>query len=290
MVKALLAGQKRADYLQRIFLWIRFLTRGKAPTVKDVGDFVAHRYMRDQGVTWEKGRDFILYTSLRQRTLRHDPAALSEAMFATCRLIGRTIIEKQSGRRYETIEKNLKSALSKVSAFDGGGVTFSQPLSQEEEFAFNGFYNLRGYQSSLSQESLISELATCLEREGALLATEKQDLFAISDFVAVFAIAQMHLSELLWNKKTIGTLKAGTSSNKPDMLVVHIYCQPDPNKMNWVAELFTTTCNVRDWCDASLLPKRFSMGGSMIEGIPDWNVPLDLTPQGRLVRVVPTRS
>src|SRR5207253_4805413 len=54
-IERLLRGERRAEDAHRIFQWQRGRTKGRAPAVKDVGDFIGHRDERTEGVAWDQG-------------------------------------------------------------------------------------------------------------------------------------------------------------------------------------------------------------------------------------------
>src|SRR5262249_25558883 len=136
IVKNLLSGARRVDQTKRLFEWLRFRTGAKAPSVKDIGDFLAHRDERDRGITWELGRDYCLLAAKPAGKLPHTPAAISDALLATFRLIGADGILNMTGTAYNKIQDYLEGALKKIQSFDGKNVSFSTQLDPQEDAAF----------------------------------------------------------------------------------------------------------------------------------------------------------
>ena len=89
----------------------------------------------------------------------------------------------------------------------------------------------------------------------------------------------MHLSKVIIDGTHKATLRACTSSQRPGYLVVHVLFPSTKNRMIHVAEMFTTDCLAADWCGPTLLSKFIGP----IEGIANWDVPLDLDPSGKLI-------
>src|SRR5262249_52800727 len=121
-----------------------------------------------------------------------------------------------------------------------------------------------------------------LLNEGVLLDTEQEQLLSQSEFVAVFAVAQMHFCKIIVGGSHLATLKACTSSNRHGKLVIHIH-YPIEDRFILVGELFTTTCDMHWWWRASLFSLIF---GSGIEALPNWDVALALPPEGNLAPMV----
>lgn len=281
IVKKLLAGEKNVTHLNRLFLWLRQRTGGTAPAVKDIGDFAAHKDERDKGMMWERGKGFCFLTAKRMGFLPHTPEALSKALLGTLHLIGRNDIKQMTGRPYKEIERDLKRAIDKIATFDGKEITVKDAFTTAEDAAFNFFFHMRGYKNPFTQDVLSEELAACLLKEGIIDPSEKQQIIKNSEFVAIYAIVQMHLSKIIVDRSHLATLKACTSSNRPGMLVVHVHYSID-GRSTYVAELFTTHCQAQEWCVQTLVPVRIGP----FEGIPNWDVPLDINNDGKLAPLV----
>jgi hypothetical protein len=85
-VQRLLRGDRRSDDLDRIFLSLRERSYGRA-SIREIGDFVAHRDKREKGLVTEKVRDiFTSFEAWIRSLLGEAPTLDSASKVATANL------------------------------------------------------------------------------------------------------------------------------------------------------------------------------------------------------------
>lgn len=112
----LLAGQRRVDDLDRLFLGLRDRHHGKE-SVREIGDFVAHRAERQKGLVTQVARDVLTSVSVWSLGFRNKKAEISDivrAAKANFRLASDQQLKDGCGLRRPVVKRRLDSGLAKL--------------------------------------------------------------------------------------------------------------------------------------------------------------------------------
>ena len=277
----LLSGKRNAADLHRIFSWARFVSHGNEP-VRDIGHFCAHKDHRGQDITWEKASSFCYLAAMDSGF--YDADILKLALKARLQIIGPAHTKKGFGLRYREAVRTVDSICNKIVTADHKTLDLSAPFTDTEKRVYNVLRSTRAMPGpAFSQGDLISGLADCLTKEKVLEATEIDEFKKLDEFVAAFAVSQMHHCQI-----DMGDIfkPARLTARPTEQNFIAIYASwknfsaSSPHS-GVDGRIFTTTCLSKDWFDSELQPIFVKILGAQL--LPDWDVPLELNDEGRLI-------
>ncbi len=248
-VKRIARGEQRADDFDRLFLHLRG-SLDKQSSVRDIGDFVAHRDKRDSGLVNQHVHD--LLTSFRNWAIpaltRQPPSvsAMADAGEANLRIASK---------------EQLKSAMR----LDRGGATSAfrkgiaklrdgERLSKKQELAVKYLGNTWIWQPAYNDVSVFDELVRLLKDRRYL---EHQDIVgfeAARPFLTKHIVALLHGVRIMMKDGTEGELVAKHSRAErllgvKMVMTVHDVAKP----ISQDVFLFHTSLVADDHCDPALL-------------------------------------
>jgi hypothetical protein len=274
-IESLLTGDKDPSNLDRIFLWLRSRTRGRA-AVRDVGDFCAHRDERDKGIVCDRVRDFCYSNAVVVG--HYDADILRKALAINLRLAGPLVLKKEFGLSYEWAKKTIREISGKIESASGSELTLNTPFTPLEESMFQTFKVIPIFAGlAFDQDLLIKQFSECLAYEKVISNSEKVLIEDLGELVAAYAVSQMHLSKVIFDERS-AILRAGTSSRHPGKLVIQAHYKTIGG-LQIIGNVFVTQCDVTVWCPTHADgPKVFTNDSDIpwMQPIQDWDVPLKL--------------
>jgi hypothetical protein len=168
----------------------------------------------------------------------------------------------------------LKSLAGKIAAVKGKDVILSEDLTRLEQRVFKRYTTTLDARAAFDDVTLIKELRQVLMRN-KLLDPGDLRIHNIKDFVAVYAVERMHLSELSFDGNK-GHLTAGYDlvSGETVLTISGSFPIPSP-KLGFISvTLFLTSCRALDWCEPELL-EPLSLHHR-------WPTPIEVGPTGKL--------
>jgi hypothetical protein len=200
-VERLLAGERRVEDLSRLFLDLRAKVQPTS-SVREIGDFVAHRDKRDRGVVMTAAQD--LYTSAHSwlasmRTGARSSFTLerfAQAARANLRRATPDQLLKGCGLRPAAARTSLERAIKRIK--QGGHV--SKKESRTFEFLATAFI----WNQAFDDHELFDEFASALVASQLLLSSETTSFASAKVFVTLFAVSQMHLGSIALSHGSVG--------------------------------------------------------------------------------------
>lgn len=205
-----LRGDRRVADLDRIFLGLRDRCYGLA-TIREIGDFVAHRDQREKGPVTDKVRDIQLSLEswLRQGEGRFpDLAAAKRISAANLRTATDAQLAARLGLRRDVVKSVLAQAIKKME-----GDRFEK-VTQREKSVFNYLAGAFVWNPAFTDEQVVEDLASVLMKAGALLKEEREAFDAGSAFLALYVIALMHDSAIVMEDGSRFELVAGFANSE----------------------------------------------------------------------------
>jgi hypothetical protein len=201
-VNRIVRGENRPDDLDRIFLFFRFHHCNRY-SVRDVGDFIAHRDERKMGAVTGRARDMLL--SCRQWLLTmHGIIPSFEDIKAAAQATLRVATDKQLKDRLNLSRGKTEAALARALDQAEGGVA----LKGIERKVLNYLGGTFIWNVAYTDTSLLEDLIHVL-RFHKFLEKEDVDSFRKArDFLALHVIATLHGTPLVMDKKEIVHLRA----------------------------------------------------------------------------------
>lgn len=266
----LLRGGRRCDDLDRLFLGLRERPGARA-SVREIGDFVAHRGQREKGLVTDRARDIL--TSLEswlRISVGGGPVARDEVRkVAEANL--RNASEAQLSTRLGMTRAVAKSVL--VQGFkklkNGRGAT---PREVRTIDYLGGAFI---WNPAFTQEALIDDLLHMLKEAGLLKKADQDSFRSLSAFVALYVVTLMHGSSVLLDTGR-ADLIAGFANKEGHLEVkARLSLAGHPKPVFATFCLFWTTLGAATHCAPALLEE-----GAC------WACPLEIDADGRLAFLV----
>lgn len=191
-------GDFRTDDLDKIFLYARLRSNG-SEAVKDVGDFVAHKTLRDEGPVTRSTRDWYItagyYFRIKQGAVNPDnlPPDFPEFLHSALYRATNQLIKKQAGLTHWAARKILPGLIEKLRNDNGSLSIKSGTLSLEERRLFRFLADdLPADAPAFTNDRLFADLTTILKREGLLLREEQKKFGELKTLIGLYAVSAMH--------------------------------------------------------------------------------------------------
>ena len=209
-VERYLRGDCRVADLDRIFLGLRDRCHGLA-SIREIGDFVAHRDQREKGAVTDAVRDIHLSLDswLHQGEGRFPNLAKAKRICAAnLRTATDAQLDARLGLRREVVRSVLAQAIRKMDAD-----RFEKVTKREQE-VFNYLAGAFIWNPAFTDEQVGSELAGLLTKSGALRSVERAAFDANHDFLTLYITALMHDSAVVMDDGSRFELFAGFDNDQ----------------------------------------------------------------------------
>lgn len=209
-VERYLRGDCRVADLDRIFLGLRDRCHGLA-SIREIGDFVAHRDQREKGAVTDTVRDIHLSLDswLHQGEGRFPDLAKAKRI---CAANLRTATDAQLGARLglrrEVVKSVLTQAIKKIEA------NRFEKVTKREQAVFNYLAGAFIWNPAFTDEQVGGDLAAFLTKTGALRPEERAAFDANHDFLALYVTALMHDSAVVMDDGSRFELFAGFDNDQ----------------------------------------------------------------------------
>lgn len=190
-VDRLLRGERNVTDLDRLLSDLRFIASDR-PTIREIGDFTAHRSERDKGIVMKRAAQMQISARAWFRQINGQVPTLEEAQ--------------------KTAEANLKIAPEKR-IMDALGMTRQQARTHysqaskklakgkkprgRQEAAFNWLVGTFVWETAFDDDELMKDFVEVLSETGALDNANRERFLQCKSFVTLHALTVMHLSRLL---------------------------------------------------------------------------------------------
>ncbi len=272
--RRLMAGDYRTGDLDRLFLGQRARAWNCA-CFREIGDFVAHRDIREKGLVTQVGRD--IFTSVDVWSLKmrgRDPSwtDIARAAHANLRLASDEQLNSGCGCQRPIARKRLERALAKVDR--------NEPPTNSELRVLEYLGNRFIWKPAFTSDQLVAEFKQVLTRNGIIGKADSEALDGAKAFLSLYALAVMHGSSIVLDSGQKAKLFAGFANQERRLEVkVEIVFNELGKPLMAPVCLFLTDLHPEDHCDPDLLmpsdPILFD----------HWRVPIEVGAGGRLTRI-----
>lgn len=271
-VRRLLTGPHQVHDLDRVFLALRDRAHGRE-SVREIGDFVAHREERQKGIVTQTGRDIFTSIDVWSLSFRGQKPSLGDivrAAWANFRLASNSQLELGCGLRRSTVQGRLKSGLSKLER--------GQALAKQEIRVVKYLGNRFVWKPAFTDEQLFTEFRDVLSLNSIIVDADIPALGGIKTFLTLYAICCMHGSAVLLENGIRAELLAGFFNQKRCLEVkMQVRFDDGPKPIMVPICLFLTSLQPEDHCEAQLL--ELGINGQPLLG---WSEPVEVGIDGRL--------
>lgn len=270
-VRRVLAGQRRVDDLDRLFLGLRD-RHHRNESVREVGDFVAHRAERQKGLVTQVARDVFTSVSVWSLGFRNKKAERSDivrAAKANFRLASDQQLKDGCGLRRPVVKRRLESGLAK---FERG-----ETITDEELTVLLYLGNRFIWKSAFNDDQLFSEFCEVMRKNAIIDVGDVSALENVRAFITLYAITCMHGSVIQFDGDMRGELLAGFA-NRDRLLEVKVQIRFDDMPKPILAPIcmFLTSLQPDVHCEPALL----SFQGDWLPGV--WSKPIEINARGKL--------
>lgn len=214
-VERYIRGDRRVEDLDRIFLGLRDRCYGLT-SIREIGDFVAHRNQRDKGPITETVRNIHLSLDswLHQGEGRFpDLAKAKRICAANLRTATDAQLDTRFGLRREVVKSVLAQAIKKMEA------DCFEKVTKREQAVFNYLAGAFIWNPAFTDDQVGEDLASVLTKAGALLAEERDAFDVNRAFLALYVTALMHDSAVVMDDGSRFELFAGFDNDQKQIEV-----------------------------------------------------------------------
>lgn len=270
----MLAGQLSEIDASEVLIWLRdSALKNKYPLVREAGDFCAHRFEREQGLSWQRAIDYC--DMLAPMIAAMNGGDITEAwktnFKARVRIVPREILDLINIKREDFLRRANK-LIARISRMSEGGPVVAGPMSNKERWLSAFMSSIPPMLDTIKEPIFKWELFNILVDTGLIERSEDKLFEKISEYLIVFVMTRMHGAKM--NGASLSCrLSMGTSTKMMNRLVVRMFVDEN-SKFYTLTTVFQTTCDVRLWADEVLHPKLVPPNRLQM---PDWGVPLDFS-------------
>jgi hypothetical protein len=247
-VERLLRGDRRVDDLDRIFLGLRDRAHGRA-SVREIGDFVAHRGERDKGPVTSRVRDiFISLHSWAGGLLGRVPTLeqARKVAGANLRIATDAQLQHRLALRRTVVASVLEQGFRKLEQ--------GRQLTERERRVVNYLSSAFIWNQVFTDGEVEADLAFVLERLKLLKNDERARLHALAPFLALYVITLLHGSAIRLDELGRAELFANYRNDQQRLEVKATLIITDIGKPIIAPVcIFWTGLSAADWCHPSLL-------------------------------------
>lgn len=209
-VERYIRGDRRVEDLDRIFLGLRDRSHGYS-SIREVGDFVAHRGQRHKGPVTETVRNIHLSLDswLHQGEGRFpDLAKAKRICAANLRTSTDEQLNARLGLRRDVVKSVLTQTIRKMEA------DRFEKVTKREQTVFNYLAGAFIWNPAFTDEQVGDALATVLTKAGALRLEERAAFDANLVFLALYVTTLMHDSTVVMDDGSRFELFAGFDNDQ----------------------------------------------------------------------------
>lgn len=265
-VERLIRGERRTEDLDRLYLGLRERAFGKA-SVREIGDFVAHRSEREKGAVTARVRDvFVSLHSWARGLMGHIPSLpeLRKVAAANLRIATDAQLQNRLALRRQVVASVLEQGIRKLEAG-------KRPTDREAR-VINYLGSAFIWNQAFTANEVLTDLVHVLGQHKLLRAPVKESFSAIAPFLALYVITLMHGSAIMLEDDQRAELFA-THNNERRFLEVKARLIVTDFTKPLIAPvcIFWTELEADRWCASDLR-----------EHVDAWNGPLEIDADGLL--------
>ena len=281
-VEAMIRGEFRLDDIIHLLMYVRDRAGGRQ-SVREIGDFCAHRNDRNKGPITDEARDFFTHTKFIMGHVingtRIDPNRIPhdaiDAARANLRRIDSQFLRGNSAARNKSDGKRfLESFINKLSPSGISLYSMTSSMTTDETSVWDCLINTMVVKPLFTGNQFFGEFCTVLVENKLLEIKEMKYVQNVKNGIILFAVSIMHLSNIIIeNKYSVKLMASGKYQD--DVGVDSLGLVPaGPGKCptNMAIQLFDSNIATEKVCDEELRKKMF------------WEFPLEVTQDQTLRR------
>jgi hypothetical protein len=269
-VARLFRGERNVTDLDRLFADLRFADPGRG-TVREIGDFAAHRTERDKGIVMKRAGDMQTSARIWLRQQRGIMPSIEDARAAgTANLNIAT--DEQIRNRLKTSRQQARAlfvqGMNKLAA--------GNHIGKKERAAVNWLGTSFIWLNAFDDDRLVEDLADVLTETGALAVADRSAFSACGPFITLHALTLMHGARLLLPDGDCAPLRISVRQETGTLRIrAEIPLEDIGKPVGCRVSLFETGLPAKDHCKPGLI-----IDGAAGDG------PVEIDPDGQLAEIV----
>ena len=269
-VGRLLRGERNVTDLDRLFSDLRSSETDRL-TIREIGDFAAHRSERDKGIVMKRAADMQISARAWLRQINGQVPTLNEACQtaeANLRIAPDKRLEDNLRMKRRQGRSHFQQAKKKLSV--------GKIPNERQQAAFNWLAGTFIWETAFTEDQLMEDFTDVLLEKGALDDSEVDSFQECKTFVALYALAIMHMSQLRLPDAGLAPLRlmirqeTGTLRIKANIPVADV-----GKPVTCALSVFETSLDASTHCK---VPSRIGDYSS--------ELPIEIGPNGDLVEIV----
>lgn len=265
-VQRVLRGERRIDDLDRILLGLRQRSQGR-DSIRELGDFVAHRDQREKGLVTGRARDILLSVRVWSGSMLGQVPNIDDILAVSAANL-RTATDEQLKAGLGLGRNVIRSVLGQAQRKLGSGKGLTDRELQVVTYLGNTFI----WNPAFTDAQVADDLLHVLGKAGLLPPGCQPVAETLFPFLPLYVVTLMHGSAILFEDGKRAELKAGFGNGEGRLEVkalLPVSDQPKPTQANVC--LFWTA-----------LPGAGHCSGLLLAEPRHWDGPLDIDRDGKL--------
>lgn len=207
-VDRLLRGERRTEDWDRLYLGLRERAFGRA-SVREVGDFVAHRGEREKGPVTARVRDiFVSLHSWARGLMGHVPSVpeLRTVAAANLRIATDAQLQSRLALRRPVAASVLEQGIRKLE--------IGKRPSDREARVINYLGSAFIWNQAFTADEVLDDLVHVLEQHKLLRASDREGFKTLAPFLALYVITLIHGSTITLGNDERAELFASRNNTK----------------------------------------------------------------------------
>lgn len=265
----LLRGERNVTDLDRLFADLRFAEPGRL-TVREIGDFAAHRAERDKGIAMKRAGDLQTSARIWTRQQLGTVPSIDEARAAGMANLN-IVTEVQIRDRLKVSRQQARGlfiqGMNKLAA--------GKDVGKKERAAVNWLGTSFIWLNAFDDNLLVQDLAEVLIDTGAMSVAERDPFLECGPFIALHALTLMHGARLLLPDGEYAPLRIAVREETGTLRIrAEIPLENIGKPVGCRVSLFETALQANDHCTPGLI-----VNGAAGDG------PVEIDAAGRLAEI-----
>lgn len=243
-VVRLISGDVRSDDIARLFLYARDRCDGRE-AVQEIGDFVAHHTERVKGIVTRSTREWFATARFFTETMKSGanaanlPPITKEFLLANVQRLELKHL-RQTGLNRTAAIKATDALANRLIKSPDGSYAVPASLSDRERALFNALATVMVVKPAFTGKQLSDAFFATLKSNGVITNAEVAGASFLIDAVQLFAVANIHASEIVMSDGTKIKLSVGAKEQHIGIHAAVPVTHPRPMGIFMASEIFTT--------------------------------------------------
>lgn len=258
LVRRILRDDYSADDFSTLLLALRGRSGGRQ-TIQEIGNFIAHRAERDQGIATERAEDFFIHMQfhairfVEKRTvdLSDLPPFFPQYLDATFRLTDDDILRRDTGLNRRQAKRALETTKNHILTDPSSGKLFILPTA-DDVVILRCLTRYIISKPAFTGDMFFREMISILRAQNLLRASEVPHFSVHKNTLILYVVALLHGCTLRFGKGNYAWLMADIDFETATIEVNSTVWSPNSPRIGFGWPIFTTSCNGSKSCTPEL--------------------------------------